>query len=106
MSDEIMRVLSPGFGASVQDRGRAGWRRFGVPSGGFMDDHAASWANRLLDNLPSCAVVELLLQGASFKILQDVWVAITGADAELTVPTWRAVRVKEGERIDLRHNRS
>jgi biotin-dependent carboxylase-like uncharacterized protein len=71
-----------------------------------MDEHAASWANRLLDNLPSCPVVELLLQGASFRILQDVWVAITGADAEVTVPTWRAVRVKHGETIDFRHNRS
>lgn len=106
MNDAIMRVLTPGFGASVQDRGRVGWRKFGVPSSGFMDEHAASWANRLLDNPPSCPVLELLLQGASFQVLQDVWIAAAGADAEATVPMWRAARVKEGERIDFRHNRS
>jgi biotin-dependent carboxylase-like uncharacterized protein len=71
-----------------------------------MDDHAASWANRMLDNSPSCPVVELLLQGASFKILQDVWIATTGAEADATVSTWRAVRVRKGDRIDFRQNRS
>ena len=106
MSDAIMRVLTPGFGASMQDRGRAGWRKFGVPSSGFMDEHAASWANTLLDNPPTSPLLELLLQGASFQVLQDVWLAITGADAGTTIPTWRAVRVKGGERIDFRRNRS
>ena len=106
MNDVVMRVISPGFGASVQDCGRIGWRRFGVPSGGFMDEHAASWANRVLDNPRSCPVLELLLQSASLEILQDVWIAITGADAGVAVPTWRAVRVKAGERIEFPRNRS
>jgi len=106
MNDVVMRVLSPGFGASVQDRGRVGWRRFGVPSSGFMDGHAASWANRVLDNPPSCPVLELLLQGASLEILQDVWIAITGADAGAAVPMWRAVRIQAGEKIEFRRNRS
>lgn len=106
MSDAVMRVLSPGFGASMQDSGRAGWRRFGVPRSGYMDDHAASWANRLVDNPPSSPVLELLLQGASFEMLQDIWVAIAGAEAGATVPSWRAVRARKGERIEFHRNRS
>jgi biotin-dependent carboxylase-like uncharacterized protein len=106
MSDVIMRVLSPGFGATVQDRGRFGWRRFGVPPSGFMDEHAGSWANRVLDNPPSSPVLELVLQGASLEILQDVWIAITGADAGTAVSTWRTVRVRKGERIEFPRNRS
>ena len=104
MSDEIMRVLSPGFGASLQDRGRVGWRRFGVPWGGCMDEHAAAWANRLLDNPSSCPVVELLWQGASFEMLRDAWIAVTGANTEATVPMWRALRINQGESIHFRHN--
>src|SRR5262249_37338132 len=78
---EVLEVLSPGLGATLQDEGRPGWRRFGVPLGGAMDDHAARWANRLLDNSAKAPVVEMLLQGARLQVLQPVWIAVTGADA-------------------------
>jgi biotin-dependent carboxylase-like uncharacterized protein len=103
---DVIEVISAGLGATVQDRGRSGWRRFGVPVGGAMDDHAASWANRLLDNPPGAPVVELLLQGAKLVARRDVWIAITGADAGVTVPMWRAVQVKRGERVDFGTSRS
>src|SRR2546428_7485212 len=97
MNREIFEVLAPGLGATLQDRGRFGWRKFGVPPSGAMDDHAAAWANRLLDNAQGTTVIELLLQGARLAVRQDVWIAITGADAEASVPTWRAVRVRQGQ---------
>src|SRR6058998_2565351 len=101
----VLRVLSPGLGASVQDRCRIGWRRFGVPFSGAMDDHAASWANRLLDNPSNAPVVELLLQGARLTVLRDVWIAVTGAEAQATIPNWSALRVKASEVIEFRQNR-
>ena len=101
MSLEIFKVLSPGWGITLQDQGRVGWRRFGVPPGGAMDDHAARWANTLLDNPPAAAVLELLWQGAKLALLHDAWIAITGAESDGTVPTWRAVRVKTGDTIHI-----
>ena len=106
MTSEVLRVLDPGLGAALQDRGRSGWRKFGVPSSGVMDDHAAAWANRLLENPAEAAVIELLLQGAKFEVLRNTWVAISGAEVQASVPLWRAVRVKAGDRIELRQNRS
>jgi allophanate hydrolase subunit 2 len=106
MKLEVFELLSPGLGATLQDEGRPGWRRFGVPVGGAMDDHAARWANRLLDNPPKASVVELLLQGARFQVLQPVWVAITGAVAQANVPAWRAVRMNAGEVIQFPQNQS
>jgi biotin-dependent carboxylase-like uncharacterized protein len=106
MTEDVFEIIEPGLGATLQDRGRSGWRRFGVPPGGVMDDHAALWANRLLDNPPGAPVIELLLQGARLRARRDVWIALTGADAAATVPTWRAVPVSAGRLIELPHNRS
>jgi biotin-dependent carboxylase-like uncharacterized protein len=106
MSARLLEVLDVGLGATFQDRGRAGWRRFGVPPSGAMDDHAAGWANALLDNPPTAPVVELLLQGAKFLALHDCWIAVCGADAGASVPTWRAVRLRADEEVRFPRNRS
>jgi 5-oxoprolinase (ATP-hydrolysing) subunit C len=101
MSVEIFKVLSPGLGITLQDQGPIGWRRFGVPPSGAMDDHAAGWANRLLDNPPTAAVLELLWQGAKLAVLHDAWIAVTGAESETRLATWRAVMVRTGDTIEF-----
>jgi biotin-dependent carboxylase-like uncharacterized protein len=106
MYEEVFEILDSGLGATLQDCGRAGWRRFGVPPGGAMDDHAATWANRLLDNPASAPLVELMLQGAKIRVLRSTWIAITGADAKATVPTWRVVRVEKADNIHFPSNQS
>src|SRR5437016_323413 len=106
MDAEVFEILQPGLAATLQDHGRSGWRRFGVPPSGAMDRHAADWANRLLDNCLEVPVLELLLQGAKFKALLNVWIAITGAEMETNVPTWRAVRLRAGDMVEFTRNRS
>ena len=106
MTEDAMAVIQPGLGLSVQDRRRIGWRKFGVPPSGPMDTHASTWANRLLDNPPDAPLLELVLQGARLLVLQDVWVAVTGADASSTIPAWRVVRVRKGEEIRFPESRS
>lgn len=101
MHHEVFEVLEPGLGATLQDRGRVGWRRFGVPPGGVMDDHAAGWANRLLDNPADAPVVEFLLQGAKLKGLSDTWIAITGSATTVNVPAWRAVQMHAGDLLEF-----
>src|SRR5206468_2282879 len=99
-------IIDPGFGATLQDRGRIGLRRFGVPPSGAMDQHAAVWANHILNNPTGAAVLELLLQGARLKAIRSTWIAITGADAAPNVATWRAVRIQAGETLSFRENRA
>ena len=106
MSLDVFYVLDPGMGIHLQDRGRFGWRRFGVPQAGAMDSHAAGWANQLLNNPPGSPVLELLVQGAKLAVLRPVWVAITGADAGATVPTWRVVRLEADAVISFPRNQS
>lgn len=106
MSIPVFQIDSPGLAVTVQDGGRVGWRRFGVPLSGWMDDHAALWANRLLDNPTQSALLEFQFQGAQLTVLEDTWIAITGGDLRCNLPTWRAVRVEEGERIRFTQNQS
>jgi KipI family sensor histidine kinase inhibitor len=79
VSRPVLRVLASGAGLAVQDLGRPGFARFGVPPGGAMDPHAAAWANRLLDNPPSAPVLELCLQGQRLEVLEDGWFAVAGS---------------------------
>lgn len=105
MPKPVLQILQPGVAAMLQDAGRPGWRRFGVPLSGAMDEHAALWANRLVGNPSEAPVLEFLLQGARVIVLRGIWLAITGADAFSTVSTWRPVQVDAGDVISFPHNR-
>lgn len=101
----ILEVTDPGMGVSIQDLGRIGWRRFGVPMSGAMDDHSARVANVLLDNPPDAPVLEMLLQGQRIRVLKTCWLAVTGADASSTVADWHAVQVLAGSELVFPVNR-
>lgn len=102
---QVLQVLDPGLGASFQDLGRFGWRRFGVPPGGAMDDHAAGFANRLLDNAANEPVIEFLLQGLKLAVLEDVWLAFCGAAVEGAFPSWTAYHARKHEALHFRENK-
>jgi len=84
---------------SIQDNGRPGWARHGVPASGAMDNHSAEWANRLLENSPDAPVLEILGSGARLRFLGDAWVAVTGAKAKC--PMWRTMRVQTEELLEI-----
>jgi biotin-dependent carboxylase-like uncharacterized protein len=106
MNTPTFEVLDPGLGATIQDRGRPGWKRFGVPPSGVMDRHASGWANRLLGNPPGAPTLELLLQGAKLQTLEACWIVVTGADAAANVPLWRVLRVSARDILSFPENQS
>jgi KipI family sensor histidine kinase inhibitor len=97
----VLRILDPGLGVSLQDTGRQGFRRFGVPSSGTVDPVTATWANRLLDNPPDAPVLELCLQGQCLEALRDGWVAVCGGSHPRGQAPYRAFRVRAGESLDF-----
>lgn len=93
----ILEILSIGSGLSLQDAGRTGWRRFGVPSGGAMDQRSMALANTLLGNPREAPILEIAQQGVRLKVLQDVWVAVAGADFCGALPSGTAIPIRAGE---------
>ena len=73
-------VLSPGLFTTVQDLGRPGWQRFGVPAAGALDKYALMAANALVGNAPGAAGLEITLAGPVLAVMSEGLVACTGAD--------------------------
>jgi len=97
---ELCRIEAAALRMSLQDGGRARWARYGVPPGGAMDDHAAQWANRLLENPLNAPVLEILGPGARLGFLRDTWIAVTGAKGKW--PAWRATQMHANEVLEMR----
>jgi biotin-dependent carboxylase-like uncharacterized protein len=72
-------VVRPGASTTVQDRGRVGYRGFGVPVGGAFDRASLDLANALLGNEPDAAALELTLVGGSYRAEVPLAIALTGA---------------------------
>lgn len=73
-------VLEPGLLTTVQDLGRPGWRRFGIPASGALDRGAYLAANAAAGNPPGAAALECTFPGPKLRVLAEVRVAIAGAD--------------------------
>ena len=97
----ILEVLAVGAGMTIQDLGRSGWKRFGIPPGGAMDLESARQANLLVGNNAGAPVVELLFTGAKFLVLSSSELAIAGAEVECEWPTWRNFHVEPGSEISF-----
>ncbi|MCU0802766.1 MAG: biotin-dependent carboxyltransferase family protein [Rhodobacteraceae bacterium] len=55
----VLHILQAGPATTLQDRGRHGFLRFGVTPAGPMDWFSHQLANRLLENPPDAAVIEI-----------------------------------------------
>jgi biotin-dependent carboxylase-like uncharacterized protein len=95
----MIEVESTGTGLSLQDRGRSGWRRFGVPSGGAMDLRSMAAANALLGNPLHASVLEIMQQGARLRILEDSWLSLAGGDFSSQMASGTAVLMRKGTRL-------
>jgi antagonist of KipI len=102
----VLEVLIPGPLTTVQDLGRAGYERYGVPPSGAMDWFALWAANRLVGNPPGAAGLEFSLGGPDLRAGSDCLVAAAGVGYDLfiqgrRVGLWRAALVWAGEVIHL-----
>lgn len=78
-------VIHPGHFTTVQDRGRHGFREWGVPTGGAFDLGAFELANALLGNPEDCAALELTWFGGLYEARQPLALALAGAPMEAAV---------------------
>lgn len=99
-----LSVLQASLMMTIQDHGRTGFLRFGLPESGPMDWWAFRGANRLVNNSPDCACLEVGHSSAALLIEQDVLLAVCGAGYHTflngsQIPLWMAFWAKAGEQL-------
>lgn len=80
-----LNILDPGLASTIQDQGRLGYYRYGIPQGGALDEFSASLANRLVGNSPAEAVIEATYIGPRFSTDVPATIAVTGAPVTVHV---------------------
>ncbi len=104
-------VHTAGLLTTVQDRGRYGYQRFGMPVSGAMDVFSLELANLLVGNDPGDACLEATISGPELEFTGATWIAITGADMDphlngQDIPMNTAIDVRPGDRLGFRGLRS
>jgi biotin-dependent carboxylase-like uncharacterized protein len=98
-----LRVVTPGLHTTVQDLGRLGYQKIGVPVSGALDGPGLVLANALVGNDAGAAALEMLLGGPTLEVAADsVRVALAGAGAWLEIggralAAWQSVALARGE---------
>ena len=76
----MISVLNPGFYTTVQDLGRFGYQKYGVPVSGAMDLNSAKQANVLIGNNEHDAVLEITIIGPKLQFHVHTHICISGAN--------------------------
>jgi antagonist of KipI len=102
----VIRILDAGPQTTVQDAGRTGQLRYGIPPSGPVDRVAFVLANRLVGNPDGAAALECTLIGPRFEAEADCAVAVTGADMPVSVngmeaPRWATLALRAGDVVKL-----
>ncbi|GAB5445543.1 5-oxoprolinase subunit C family protein [Gymnodinialimonas sp.] len=104
MSIARFKVSFAGPLVSLQDAGRSGQMRFGVPASGPMERFAFASAHAMLGQ-PEGTAIEVSLGGLVLECVEgSVTCAVAGGAFSLNTgdPGWQAVTVSKGDRLTLR----
>ncbi len=101
-----IKVLKAGFFTTVQDAGRIGYQKFGMPVAGVMDSFSYRVANCLVGNDEKEAVLEAAFLGPDLEFQEGMVVAITGADMRprlngKEIPMWESFKAAKGDKLSL-----
>lgn len=102
----LFKVKKAGVYGSIQDQGRFGYQRFGVPVSGPMDSYAYKYGNYILSNPSNSPALELFLGGQEMEVMSDHRIVITGADLGARVdgvlaPLWKSFTIYKGQTLSF-----
>jgi biotin-dependent carboxylase-like uncharacterized protein len=97
-----VEVIAPGLATTIQDRGRSGAYNVGIPPSGALDQTSAMFANLLVGNSISAAVLEAPYMGPTLAFRGAGTVAVTGGRAKVLIngderDQWESLEVADGD---------
>lgn len=108
MAETVFSIVHAGPHVTVQDGGRPGLMRYGVPASGPMDRMSLAIANTALGNPPGQAGIEVSLGGLALDCRSGaVTLAVAGGGfivgvGERVLGSWQVLTVRAGERLTVR----
>ncbi|TVR03733.1 MAG: 5-oxoprolinase subunit PxpB [Spirochaetaceae bacterium] len=106
------RIVKPGVFSTIQDVGRHGHQRYGMPVAGAMDQFALRAGNLLVGNPEDSAAIEFTFAGLEVEFGAGSIIAVCGARCALelidrtgrssAIRDWSAIPVPAGARIVVR----
>jgi len=100
-------VIAGGTMTSIQDYpGRVGYWDVGVPPSGPFDNLSFQYANRILENEPTAAGLEITLNGPTLKFNCVTQIVLTGAAMSVqldnqAVPFWQVIDIEPGQVLTI-----
>ncbi|MDZ4391581.1 biotin-dependent carboxyltransferase family protein [Cypionkella sp.] len=108
MTEAILRVAFAGPHVSIQDQGRPGLMRYGVPASGPMDRQSFALANAALGNPAGHPGIEISLGGLSLHCQGGtITLALAGGGFIAEMPArklgaWNILTLRAGETLTIR----
>lgn len=107
-----LKVIQSGLQTTVQDLGRVGHQKLGIPVSGALDSTALRAANIVVGNAPGTAGLEMALGGPTLEVMADsIRVCVAGGTTELQIqmegaeprriPPLESVRLVRGARLRI-----
>ncbi len=101
-----VRVIEPGLLTTVQDLGRRGFQKYGVPVCGALDAVSLRIANVLVGNRESAAGLEMTAIGPKLRFERESVIAVAGADFTPLIDgraarAWESARVPAGATLSF-----
>ncbi|MEQ9468983.1 MAG: biotin-dependent carboxyltransferase family protein [Ekhidna sp.] len=97
-----LRVVKAGPMASIQDFGRFGFRRYGIPQSGAMDRDFMIAANRQAGNPENYPVIEFALAGMELEALEEAVISVIGAALKVNGEhVEKACKVSAGDSLKI-----
>lgn len=111
-----LRIVDPGLQSTLQDLGRHGFQRLGIPVSGALDWVSLRAANLLVGNPQGTAAIEMSLVGPTLEVAADsVRLVLSGTGAgfeivlpdsepeprRLRVPSLQSVTLRRGQRLRI-----
>lgn len=111
MNQLLCDVKKSGLLTSIQDLGRPGFRKFGVPVSGVMDVNSARLANKLVGNPTDFPLLEITQTGPQLHFKKYGALAITGADISpllngISIPNNETIFFSKGDELSFQKLRS
>lgn len=106
MATPTLEIVSPGLLTTVQDLGRFGYQRYGIPVCGALDSVSLRIANILVGNRDHLAGLEITAIGPTIRFVAGTTIAVVGANLEPTldgvpIPGWESVNAPAGSALSF-----